>query len=111
MSKAKLLACLAGTVASCLLAVAAVSAEETYTLKTVIPITGGLNSFDISFVDANVHTFVLADRTNKAIDVVDTNTNVLLHQFQATPSFTGLCSPPPASSPDVKPDANICPDA
>jgi hypothetical protein len=112
MSKAKLLACLAGTVASCLLAVAASSADETYSLKTVIPIPGGLNSFDISFVDANVHTFVLADRTNKAIDVVDTNTNVLLHQFLATPAFTGLCVVPPVSNPaDVKPDANICADA
>jgi len=109
-TKAKLLACLAGTAISCLLAVAAHS-DETYSLKTVIPVPGGLNSFDISFVDANIHTFVLADRTNKAIDVVDTNTNVLTHQYQATPAFTGLCVVPSVSSSDVKPDAKICANA
>jgi len=109
-TRAKLLACLAAATIPCLLAAAAHS-DETYSLKTVIPVPGGLNSFDISFVDANVHTFVLADRTNKAIDVVNTNGNVLLHQFQATPSFTGLCVVPPVSGPDVKPDASICANA
>ena len=110
MSKAKLLACLAGTVTSCLLAVAARS-DETYSVKTVIPVTGGLTSFDIAFVDANIDTFVLADRTNKSIDVVNTTTNTLTKQLTATPPFTGVCVVPPVSSPDVKADANICADA
>jgi hypothetical protein len=92
MSKAKLLACLAGTVASCLLAVAARS-DETYSVKTLIPVTGGLTSFDIAFVDANIDTFVLADRTNKSIDVVNTATNTLTKQLTATPPFRGVFNP------------------
>jgi len=101
MSKAKLLACLVGAFVSCLLAVAARSAEETYTLKTIIPVPGGLTSFDIAFVDANIHTFVLADRTNKAIDVVNTSANVVIHQRTATPPFVGIvASPANASGPN-----------
>jgi hypothetical protein len=93
MSKAKLLACLVGAGVSCLLAVAARSAEETYTVKTVIPVPGGLTSFDIAFVDANINTFVLADRTNKSIDVVNTATNTLTHQYTASPAFRGVFNP------------------
>jgi hypothetical protein len=101
MSKAKLLACLAGASLSCLLGVAASSADETYTVKTIIPVPGGLTSFDISFVDANINTFVLADRTNKSIDVVDTRTNVLTHQYTANPPFVGVvASPANASGPN-----------
>jgi hypothetical protein len=74
-------------------------------------VPGGLTSFDISFVDANIHTFVLADRNNKSIDVVNTAANTLTKQLTATPPFTGLCVVPPVSSSDVKPDANICADA
>src|SRR5215510_2948708 len=93
MSKGKLLACLVGAGVSCLLAVAARSAEETYTVTTVIPVPGGLTSFDIAFVDANINTFVLADRTNKAIDVVDTSTNTLVKQLTASPPFRGVFNP------------------
>ena len=38
---------------------------------------GGVSSFDISFVDANAHTYILGDRTNTGVDVVDTRTNTL----------------------------------
>jgi len=93
MSKAKLLACLVGASVSCLLGVAAGSADETYTVKTIIPVPGGLTSFDIAFVDANINTFVLADRTNKAIDVVNTANNTLTHQYTATPPFRGVFNP------------------
>jgi hypothetical protein len=99
MSKAKLLACLVGAFVSCLLAVTAQSAEETYQLKTIVPVPGGLTSFDIAFVDANINTFVLADRTNKSIDVVNTATNTLTHQYTA--SFVGIvASPANASGPN-----------
>jgi hypothetical protein len=91
-TKATLLACLVGAAIPCLLAVAAHS-DETYALKTVIPVPGGLTSFDIAFVDANVNTFVLADRTNKSIDVVDTASNTLTHQYTATPPFRGVFNP------------------
>ncbi len=101
MSKAKLLACLVGAGVSCLLGVAARSADETYTVKTVIPVPGGLTSFDIAFVDANINTFVLADRTNKSIDVVNTATNTLTHQYTASPPFRGVvASPANASGPN-----------
>src|SRR5215467_5397481 len=94
MSKAKLLACLVGAIVSCLLAVTAQS-EETYKLKTIVPIqnNNSLTSFDIAFVDANINTFVLADRTNKSIDVVNTATNTLTNQFTATPPFRGVFNP------------------
>src|SRR5215475_3576211 len=100
-TKGKLLACLVGAGVSCLLAVAARSAEETYTLKTIVPIPGGLTSFDIAFVDANIHTFVLADRTNKAIDVVNTMSNKVIAQRTANPPFVGIvASPANASGPN-----------
>ena len=38
---------------------------------------GGVVSFDISFVDGAAHTFVLGDRTNNGVDVIDTRTNTL----------------------------------
>jgi len=77
------------------------SSDETYTVKSIIPVPGGLTSFDIAFVDANVHTLVLADRTNKSIDVVNTNSNTLIHQYTATPPFAGVvASPGNASGPN-----------
>jgi len=97
-TKVKLMACLVGAAIPCLLAVAAHSADETYQLKTIIPVPGGLTSFDIAFVDANIQTFVLADRTNKSIDVVDTSTNTLTHQYTASPPFVGVVSSPPNAS-------------
>ena len=38
---------------------------------------GGVSSFDISFVDPGAHTYVLGDRTNNGVDVIDTRTNTL----------------------------------
>src|SRR5215510_7717549 len=101
MSKGKLLACLVGAGISCLLAVAARSADETYSVTTVIPVPGGLTSFDIAFVDANIDTFVLADRTNKSIDAVNTATNTVTRQYTANPPFRGVvASPANASGPN-----------
>jgi len=52
-----------------------VAADETFILKQTITITGAaLNSFDISWVDPGVHSYLLADRSNKAVDVIDTIT-------------------------------------
>jgi hypothetical protein len=44
--------------------------------KTSYALPGGakITSFDISFVDPFSRVFVLADRTNKSLDVVDLNT-------------------------------------
>lgn len=49
------------------------AADETFTLRKTVTITGAvLHSFDISWVDPDVHTYFLADRSNKAIDTIDT---------------------------------------
>jgi hypothetical protein len=47
------------------------SKDETYGLKTNVAITG-LASFDISWVDASLSKYFLADRSNKSVDVLNT---------------------------------------
>jgi hypothetical protein len=64
-------------------------------LKT-IPVPGALNnptggklySFDISWVDQRSRTYYLADRSNLAVDVVDTKTGKFVAQLQA--GFAGV---------------------
>ena len=51
--------------------------------------TDKVTSFDISFVDPVIGLYLLADRTNKAVDVIDTTTNTVLVQLTATPPFAG----------------------
>ncbi|MGH7059756.1 MAG: YncE family protein [Stellaceae bacterium] len=51
---------------------------------------GGLFSFDISYVDKTTQTYYLADRSNKAVDVVDANTGTFLKQIQGKPAFAGV---------------------
>jgi hypothetical protein len=46
-----------------------------------------IKSFDISFVDPRRPVYLLADRTNAAVDVVDTRTNKLVKML--TPGFVG----------------------
>ena len=49
------------------------AADETFVLKQTITITGAvLHSFDISWVDPYIHSYLLGDRSNKAVDVIDT---------------------------------------
>jgi hypothetical protein len=62
---------------------------------------GGVVSFDISFVDPNAHTFVLGDRTNNAVVVIDTRTNTLTAlagQGLFRGVFTGTCPFPNSCS-------------
>jgi hypothetical protein len=78
-----------------------VAADETFTATTIIPVPGGLNSFDIGFVDADITTYVLADRTNGTVDMVNTTTNTLVTQLKANPPFAGFrANPPHSSGPD-----------
>ena len=50
------------------------SSPPAFSLKTTVTITGApLNSFDISWVNPEIHAYSLSDRSNKAIDVIDTN--------------------------------------
>src|SRR5258707_4827022 len=62
--------------------------EETFVKVGQINVPGGLNSFDIGFVDPKIGRYFLADRTNKAIDQVVTSTNTI-HQLAAG-EFFGL---------------------
>lgn len=55
-------------------------------------------SFDISFVDARRPIYLLADRTNAAIDVVNTRTNKLVKQI--TPGFAGATGNNDTSGPN-----------
>jgi len=51
---------------------------------------GGMYSYDISWVDQPTQKYYLADRSNKAIQVVDAKTGTLLAPLQATPAFAGV---------------------
>ncbi|HEY6293091.1 MAG TPA: hypothetical protein VI455_16185, partial [Terriglobia bacterium] len=51
--------------------------------------TGGLFSFDISFVDQKTQRYYLADRSNEAIDVVNAKTDTFVKQISASPAFAG----------------------
>src|SRR5262249_28274209 len=53
----------------------------------VTPVVQKLTSFDMRFVDPAHGSYLLADRPNKSIDVVNTSNNQLIHQFQ--PGFVG----------------------
>jgi hypothetical protein len=54
---------------------AAAVADPFFTLKTTVVVPGNaLNSFDISWVDPDLHAYLLSDRSNKAIDVINTVT-------------------------------------
>jgi hypothetical protein len=67
------------------------AADETFTVKQIISLPGGqsMGSFDIGFDDANIHTFAFADRTNKSVDLIDTQTNMVVKQLTANPPFAG----------------------
>src|SRR5262244_43865 len=63
--------------------------DEVFGVTSVINLPGGqqLGSFDIGFVDPDHGVYLLADRTNKSIDVVNTSTNTVINQFE--PGFVG----------------------
>jgi hypothetical protein len=62
--------------------------DETFVNAGQIAVPGGLDSFDIGFVDPHIGRYFLADRTNKAIDQVVTSTNTI-HQLAAG-AFVGV---------------------
>jgi hypothetical protein len=63
-------------------------AEETFSKTAVIAVPGGLNSFDIGFVDPQTGLYFLADRTNKTVDQVKTSDNSISQL--AVGSFVGV---------------------
>src|SRR5215813_14098052 len=96
--KVKLSALLAGAaIAPWLLTMAGLpsAAQEVFGVTSVINLvfppgtpTQSLGSFDIGFVDPASGLYLLADRTNKSIDVVDTSNNTVTAQFK--PGFVGV---------------------
>ena len=54
--------------------------DETFAPVAVISLPGGqkVQSFEISFVDPVIGIYILGDRTNKAVDLIDTTTNTAL---------------------------------
>jgi len=78
-------------------------ADELFTATTAITLPMGqkVRSFDISFVDPVIGLYFLADRTNKAVDVIETSTNTVLTQL-GKGVFTGTtpCSTPPPAGPN-----------
>ena len=87
----------------------AASADEVFTARTAITLPGTQNvtAFDISFVDPVIGLYLLADRTNAVVDVIDTTTNTVLTQLAATPPFAGVVIQNGKANNDVSgPDAH-----
>jgi hypothetical protein len=80
---------------------AASAADEVFRPTTAITLPAGqtILSFDISFVDPLVGLYILGDRTNKAVDVIDTDTNTVLVQL-GKGSFKGATGNNDTSGPD-----------
>jgi hypothetical protein len=80
---------------------AASAADEVFRPTAAITLPAGqtIVSFDISFVDPLVGLYILGDRTNKAVDVIDTETNTVLVQL-GKGSFKGATGNNDTSGPD-----------
>jgi hypothetical protein len=83
------------------------AADEVFKATTAITLPNGqvVRSFDISFVDPVIGLYLLADRTNKAVDVIDTGTNTVVTQL-GKGLFTGTapCNPPAGANDCAGPD-------
>src|SRR5882672_12584723 len=77
------------------------AADEVFRPTTAITLPSGqqILSFDISFVDPVIGLYILGDRTNKAVDVIDTDTNTVLTQL-GKGSFKGATGNNDTSGPD-----------
>jgi len=95
------LACVAGAIVPALVAMTGTtSADEVFKPTAAISVTpNGISSFDISYVDGAIGIYILADRTNKTVDVVDTGTNSLVAQL-GLGSFVGFTGNNDTSGPD-----------
>jgi hypothetical protein len=59
--------------------------DEQLTLKKTIDVRGnGLGAFDISFVDPSIELYVLADRTNASVDLIDSEAAQFLGRVGST---------------------------
>ena len=103
MSKTRLIASLGVVLAPWLLAMPASAADEVFSVTSIINVPGNpLASFDIEFVDPAAGVLLLADRSNKSIDVINTSDNSIFKQLQ--PGFVGpLASGSPGCPPMWRP--------
>lgn len=101
ITHSRFLACLGLAMAPALLGTASSAvADETFAPVAVISLPGSqkVQSFDISFVDPLLGVYVLGDRTNQAVDVIDTSTNSVLTQLKG--GFVGPTGNNDTSGPD-----------
>jgi hypothetical protein len=98
----RLLACLTLAIAPVLFgpASSAGAADEVFAPVAVISLPGGqkIQSFDISYVDPILGIYILGDRTNQSVDVIDTTTNAVLTQLHG--GFVGPSGNNDTSGPD-----------
>jgi hypothetical protein len=74
--------------------------DEIFGVTSVISLSNSqkLGSFDIGFVDPAHGVYLLADRTNKSIDVINTSNNLVINQFE--PGFVGATGDNDTSGPN-----------
>jgi hypothetical protein len=90
------------TVSSSASAPEAIAQDEVFSAAAAISLPGGKQffAFDISYVDATLGRYVLGDRTNKAVDLIDTSSNSVIKLLTATPPFAGATGNNNTSGPD-----------
>src|SRR5260370_35735492 len=84
--------------------------DEVFTATSVITLPGGqkITAFDISFVDPGLGVYILADRTNKSVDVIDTTGNGVTVQLTSNKCPT-IATPCPFAGATGNNDTS-CPD-
>src|SRR4051794_17076105 len=91
-------------------------ADRALRLLTLVPVpvstfnttAGAMYSFDISYVDQATQTYYLADRSNKAVDVVDARTGQFITQiFADFKGFTACAQQPAGANDCAGPDGVI----
>jgi hypothetical protein len=104
----KILASLVALLAPCVLTAAVAGSPDSDYFAGTAAVTVGnhggvtavpMKSFDISFVDPTIGLYALGDRSNNAVDLVDTNTNAFLG-FCGHGSFVGAQASNDISGPD-----------
>jgi hypothetical protein len=95
------LAYFAGAVAALPFMAGTASADEVFKATSAVTGLGAqqIVGFDISFVDPVLKLYILGDRTNKAVDVVNTNSNAIVTQV-GKGTFTGATGNNNTSGPD-----------
>lgn len=77
--------------ASAVITLAAVGTANAADLKSIgqIAVLGEpLTSFDIGFVDQKTHRYLLADRSNKSVDILDSNADAYVVASAASSART-----------------------